>query len=345
MSKSLPFHIQPLAFTVLLAFLVLMLAPSAVAQTVTVQTPFDTETVPNPVPIIASTDTAADRIEIWVNGSKVDEQSGTSYKGALTLSTGTDRFVVIAAQGTNTILAETVESITVTATPNVLGSLDVSFPTNKQVSGNGCTNGLPTTFSVTADTTHTVDNQSAKFSVAQSGSGMYNCVYWFLTHNSPGHVVQYVKYHFKLYIPSGQPSGDSKEPIQAIEFEVQQDFNNTVYNFAWQDQYRGCGTSCTWNVYNMSTHAWENTDIPATAFTHDAWHDIVAEFHVDSSGTIWHDALTIDGTRNVPTIHNSHSSVPKTVGATLNNAFQLDMDQYDDSYTVYVDTMDVTYTP
>ena len=37
--------------------------------------------------------------------------------------------------------------------------------------------------------------------------------------------------------------------------------------------------------------------------------------------------------------------MPKTAGNTLNNAFQLDMDQYDDSYTVYVDAMDVTYTP
>ena len=345
MSKDLPFYSQPLSFKMLLAFVILGLAPLGMAQTVTVQTPFDTETVPNPVPIIASTDTAADRIEIWVNGSKIDEQSGTSYKGALTLNAGTDRFVVIAAQGANTVLAEKVESITVTATPNVLGSLDVSYPPDHLVSGNGCTQGLPTTFTVTVDTTHTVDNQSAKFSVAQSGAGMFNCAYWYLTHNSPGHVVQYVKYHFKLYIPSGQQSGDSKEPIQAIEFEVQQDFNNTLYNFAWQDQYRGCGASCNWNVYNMSTHAWETTDVPATMFTHDAWHDIAVEFHVDASGTIWHDFITIDGQRFSPTTHNSHASVPKTVGATLNNAFQLDMDQFDDSYTVYVDVMDVTYTP
>lgn len=345
MSKTGKTPIQVLSFTTFLAFIILMSGPYSMAQTVTVQTPFDTETVPNPVPIIASTDTAASRMEIWVNGSKVDEQSGTKYVGALTLSTGTDRFVVIAATGTNTILAETAESITVTATPHILGSLDDSFPSNNQVSGNGCNNGLPTSFSVTPSTTHTVDTQSAKFSVAESGAGSYNCAYWFLTHTAPTQVTQYVKYHFKLYIPSGQPSGDSKEPIQAIEFEVQLDLSNKIYNFAWQDQYRGCGTSCTWNIYNMSTHAWETTDVPATAFTHDAWHDIVSEFHVDASGTIWHDALTIDGQRFVPTTHNSHAAVPKTVGNTLNNAFQLDMDQYDDSYTVYVDAMDVTYTP
>jgi hypothetical protein len=80
-------------------------------------------------------------------------------------------------------------------------------------------------------------------------------------------------------------------------------------------------------------------------FTHDTWHDIAVEFHVDAGGKIWHDFITIDGQRFSPTKNNSHSAVPKTVGATLNNAFQLDMDQYDDSYTVYVDTMDVTYTP
>ncbi len=325
--------------------MVAMLHPYGMAQTVTVQTPFDTETVPNPVPIIAHTDAAADRIEIWVNGSKVDQQSGTSYSGSLTLSTGTDRFVVVAAQGTNTILAEAVESITVTASPHTLGALDDSFPANKNVSGNGCSAGLPTSFSVTSSTAQTVDGQSAKFSVAQSGAGSYNCVYWYLVHTAPAQVVQYVKYHFKLYIPSGQPSGDSKEPIQAIEFEVQQDQASRIYNFAWQDQYRGCSTSCTWNIYSMSAHAWQSSGIPATNFSHDTWHDIIAEFHVDSSGTIWHDALTIDGTRFVPTQNFSHAAVSTTHSNTLNNAFQLDMDQYDDSYTVYVDAMDVVYTP
>lgn len=344
MRKTLKPYLQPLSFSTLLTFILLLFCPNGMAQTVTVQTPFDTETVPNPVPIIASTDTAADRIEIWVNGSKVDEQSGTSYNGSLTLSTGTDRFVVIAAQGTNTILAEQVESITVTATPNVLPALDESFPANNQVSGNGCTAGLPTTFSVKPSMVHTVDTQSAQFSVAQSGSGSFNCVYWFLVHTSPAQVVQYVKYHFKIYIPT-QTSGDGKEPAQAIEFEVQQDINNKIYNFAWQAQYRGCGTSCTWNIFNMSAHAWESSGIPFTPFTHDAWHDIVAEFHVDASGTIWHDVLTIDGQRFTPTMHNSHAAVTTTHSNTLNNAFQLDMDQFDDSYTVYVDSMDVTYTP
>jgi hypothetical protein len=57
----------------------------------------------------------------------------------LDVSTGTGRFVVIAAQGTNTILAEKVGSITVTASPHVLPALDESFPANNQISGNGCT--------------------------------------------------------------------------------------------------------------------------------------------------------------------------------------------------------------
>lgn len=130
MRKTFPPYLQPLSSLILLSFTLLVFSPYAMSQTVTVQTPFDTEMVPNPVPIQASTDTAADRIEIWVNGAKVDEQAGTSYKGALTLSTGTDRFVVIAAQGTNTVLAEKVESITVTASPHVLPALDESFPAN-----------------------------------------------------------------------------------------------------------------------------------------------------------------------------------------------------------------------
>lgn len=344
MRKTFRLHPQPLSSSILLTFMLMVFSSYGMTQTVTVQTPFDTETVPNPVPIQATTNAAADRMEIWVNGAKVDEQAGTAYKGYLTLSTGTDRFVVIAAQGTNTVLAEKVESITVTASPHVLPALDESFPANNQVNGNGCTQGLPTSFSVTSSTVHTVDTKSAKFSVAESGSGGFNCVYWFLVHSSPAQVVQYVKYHFKIYIPT-QPSGDSKEAIQAIEFEVQQDFSSKIYNFAWQAQYRGCSTSCTWNIYNMSAHAWESSGIPFTPFTHDAWHDIIAEFHVDGSGTVWHDALTIDSQRFTPTMHNSHAAVTTTHSNTLNNAFQLDMDQFDDSYTVYVDAMDVTYTP
>ena len=90
---------------------------------------------------------------------------------------------------------------------------------------------------------------------------------------------------------------------------------------------------------------WFAIRISFTPFSHDAWHDITAEFHVDGNVTIWHDALTIDGQRFAPTMHNSHAAVTTTHSNTLNNAFQLDTDQFDDSYTFYVDAMDVTYTP
>jgi hypothetical protein len=82
MRKIFPSHPQPLSPSILLAFIILAFTPYGMAQTVTVQTPFDTETVPNPVQIQATTDTAADRIEIWVNGAKGDEQAGISYKGS-----------------------------------------------------------------------------------------------------------------------------------------------------------------------------------------------------------------------------------------------------------------------
>lgn len=330
-----------------LAIYVFLFGGYIAAQTVTIYSPANGESVPTSVPIHAITDTAADRMEVWVDSVKVAQQNGTSFVGHVTVSgSGTHRFVIVAAQGTNTVLAETVESIDVNTAPTVLSGLDDLFDDNSNdISTNGCTNGAPTTFSVShvGNPSPNLDGSSAKFLVSQSGAGSYNCMYWLVRNALPGSVVQYVKYHFHIYIPS-QPSGDSKQPLQAFEFEVQQRFNNVTYNMAWQVPYRGCSTSCQWRIYDINAPGWMDSGISFTPLSTDAWHEITAEFHIQN-GVVYHDLLTVDGSISAPTQNFSHAGKSKTSADQLTNAFQIDMDQYDDDFTNYIDEMDVTYTP
>jgi len=65
---------------------------------------------------------------------------------------------------------------------------------------------------------------------------------------------------------------------------------------------------------------------------------------VNGTNQIYHDSLTIDGTRLVPTQNFIHNAKNTGNGNQLTNAFQLDMDSVNTRYTVYVDAMSVVYT-
>ena len=96
-----------------------------------------------------------------------------------------------------------------------------------------------------------------------------------------------------------------------------------------------------------------------TRFPENEWTHITAEYHVDQSGTIWHDALTVsnslgtfrldphqsqDANGAYPSISHSAANWPKRSNQ-LSNAFQLDVNGSGTAYHVFVDKMTLTYVP
>jgi hypothetical protein len=88
---------------------------STVNQTVTICTPQNGATVTSPVQVVAgSTDTTAPvlRMEIWLDGVKVDSVAGNSLDMQVTMASGTHRLVVVAAES-DTSYFRAVEYVTV----------------------------------------------------------------------------------------------------------------------------------------------------------------------------------------------------------------------------------------
>jgi len=143
-----------------------------------------------------------------------------------------------------------------------------------------------------------------------------------------------VVYQFDFYIPVGMENAP-----QALEFECQQQLGGWVYNFAWQADY----ASHTWRMFNYGAAAWDSANISFQNFAPGSWHHVVAEYHNDiSTHSVYHDALTIDGTRYAVNARHAAFSAPGFTDK-FTNAFQLDSNGTPASYSVYVDAMKVSY--
>ncbi len=186
--------------------------------------------------------------------------------------------------------------------------------------------------SVTPDiATPSEDGTSTQFSIAATVP--FTNTYWYMLHPVVGNQFSALTYEFDLYIPSGL-----EDAPQAIEFECQQILGGWIYNFAFQADY---GRNL-WRVFNYGAKAWESTGIPLQRFSPGTWHHLVAEYHSDASThTVFHDALTVDGTR-FP-VNMTHAAFFSGANDQFTNAFQLDSNGQITPYSVYLDKMKITY--
>lgn len=186
--------------------------------------------------------------------------------------------------------------------------------------------------SVTPDiATPSEDGTSTQFSIAATVP--FTNTYWYILHPVVGNQFAALNYEFDLYIPTG-----SENAPQAIEFECQQILGGWIYNFAFQADY---GRNL-WRVFNYGAKAWEATTIPLQRFSPGTWHHLLAEYHSDATThTVFHDALTVDGTRYP--INMTHDAFFSGANDQFTNAFQLDSDGQITPYSVYLDKMKITY--
>ena len=176
------------------------------------------------------------------------------------------------------------------------------------------------------------DGVATQFSIAATVP--YTNTYWYQQH-APIHTeLSFLMYEFDLYIPAG-----SENAPQAIEFECQETLGGYIYNFGWQAIY----TLNDWRIFNYGAKRWESANIPFTHFTPGTWHHIVAEYHNDAAThSVFHDALTVDGTRYPVNIRHDAFFVGD-MNDHFTNAIQLDSNLHSDAYSVYVDKMRITY--
>lgn len=328
---------------------VLFVAGSALADSVTINNPADGENVPAGTVWVDATASATSApiwvIQIYLNGSKATEKvvnnvSSCAIDAGITVgASSNNQLTVQILQQNGTLITRTTihfNAVTaITTIPAIDDSTTGWHPCNGCGGGGG---GNPVPETVVASPSE--DGSAMEFTtIGESGfTGGFGTSYWYHDDTTPTAKIAYLKYSFDIYVPAAYVNTP-----QAIEFECQQQFNGLLYNFGWQAEYKGTPNN-RWRIFDYPGSAWLDSGLALTRFTGDTWHHIVSEFHIDNvTNDIYHDAITIDGTRMYPTQNFKLRPASNSVNK-MTNAFQLDMDGSNTAYTTYVDNLTVSYT-
>ena len=354
---------KPLTFFILALFAFGSLASAA--TTVVITSPSANLTTPNELGVVAYAygPETVRVLQVYLDGVKKTESIWPERKrinALITTTAGLHTLTVQALDSNNAVVGKTTLSFSTTSTPVVLGDLD-ERDWNECDPAHSCNSGgnqEPTPPEVEWLQSPNQDGQSVKFPT-QNPADPYNTAYWWVVHTAPQSLAHYYKYELDLWIPSG--FGNTP---QGIEWECQQTVNGYVYNFAWQAQYvrsTSGGLDNRYKVYRYPSSSggggWEEVGLPLTRYPENQWTHIVAEYHVDQSGTVWHDALTISNslgtTRLDPYWYDPGTGAYKSISHVppfwsgrdnqFSNAFQLDVNSSGTEYHVFVDKVRLTY--
>lgn len=124
---------------------------------------------------------------------------------------------------------------------------------------------------------------------------------------------------------------------QAVEFDINQFFNNTGY--IWGHECRIAGGN-EWDVWNNQAAQWIPTGIPCKPVSN-AWNHLTIKVQRTSSNQLYYQSITLNGvTSNVNQYYNP-GSAPGWYGVTVN--YQMDGNYKQNAYTVYLDELNFTY--
>jgi hypothetical protein len=125
---------------------------------------------------------------------------------------------------------------------------------------------------------------------------------------------------------------------QAIEFELQQDVNNFIFNMAWQADFI---KSKTWNTFDYTNKVWNSTGIPVNFAQFKSLQYVVMEaVYLRTPTTLTHVSLKVNGT--LYTVNKTRPGFAKVLTPHTNAAFQLDTRSTATPYSVKARNFNVT---
>lgn len=145
---------------------------------------------------------------------------------------------------------------------------------------------------------------------------------------SPGFTPSYFAYKLQFMFPTAADLA----ACQANEFELQQNFNNHVFNMAWSP-FGGL-----WHSFDYNVSKWIPTTIPAV-LTPGQWVKVRADFLRGADNTLTHLTLRVNGKTNAVNI--KRPATPKVEPGYIHAAFQLDTESPALPYRVEVRGMSV----
>lgn len=137
---------------------------------------------------------------------------------------------------------------------------------------------------------------------------------------------------YDLYFMIDQP-----DRAQALEFDVNQTFNNTRWVFGTECNFKADGK---WDVWNGAPGTgWQPTSVPCTAFPANTWVHLIWNFERVGSQVHYVSVQVNDQTYPLNLLY---SSQPAWSIEDIDVAFQMDGDYAQRPYTVWLDKVNLT---
>lgn len=124
---------------------------------------------------------------------------------------------------------------------------------------------------------------------------------------------------------------------QAIEFDINQFFNNLGFIFGHQCR---LAAGNEWDVWDNQNKKWVPTGIPCYP-NDNAWNHLTIQVQRDSNNNLVYQSITLNGQTGTLNWTFPPGTSPGWYGLTIN--YQMDGDAKQDSYTVYLDNLTLSY--
>jgi hypothetical protein len=131
--------------------------------------------------------------------------------------------------------------------------------------------------------------------------------------------------------------GSNLELSQAVEFDINQFFNNL--GFIWGHECRIAGGH-EWDVWNNVTAHWTPTGIPCYPNSN-AWNHLTIQVQRTSDNQLLYRSITLNGVTNTLNQYYDHGSAVNWYGITVN--YQMDGNSQQTPYSVYLDNLTFSY--
>jgi hypothetical protein len=131
--------------------------------------------------------------------------------------------------------------------------------------------------------------------------------------------------------------GSNLGASQALEFDINQFFNNNGYT--WGHECRVAGGN-EWDIWDNANYKWVPTGISCYPLQNQ-WNHLVIQVSRNSNNQLVYNSITFNGVTHTLNWTYAPFPAPGWYGVTVN--YQMDGDYKQDGYTVYVDNLNFTY--
>lgn len=131
--------------------------------------------------------------------------------------------------------------------------------------------------------------------------------------------------------------GSNLELAQAVEFDVNQFFDNMGFIFGHECRIAGGNQ---WDVWDNQNARWVPTGVPCYP-NDNAWNHVTIQMQRTSGNELVYQSITLNGQTSTLNWTFGHGSSPGWKGITIN--YQMDGNYRQDSYKVYLDNLTFTY--